>query len=108
MLRSRRRAITVEILKERAGRYVLCSTAAVYDRSPIDAGEELFDPLSYPIRFPGRGAVDYGEGKRLAEAVLYQRGTFSSVSVRFPIILGPDDYTERLRVQVVAWPQANP
>jgi len=92
--------ITVDLLKERVGRYVFCSTAAVYDRSAIDANEELVDPFSYPIRFPGRGAVDYGEGKRLAEAVLHQRGTFSSVSVRFPIILGPDDYTERLRVQV--------
>lgn len=93
-------AITVEILKERVGRYVLCSTAAVYDRSLIDAGEELFDPFSYPIRFPGREAVDYGEGKRLSEAVLYQNGTFSTTSVRLPIILGPDDYTERLRAQV--------
>jgi nucleoside-diphosphate-sugar epimerase len=93
-------AITVEILKGRVGRYVLCSTAAVYDRSLIDAGEELFDPISYPIRFPGREAVDYGEGKRLSEAVLFQRGTFSTVSVRLPVIIGPDDYTERLRVQV--------
>jgi nucleoside-diphosphate-sugar epimerase len=91
-------AISIDLLKGRVGRYVLCSTGAVY-RNLVRASEEQFDPLTYPIAFAGR-SVDYGEGKRQAEAVLFQRGSFSSAAVRFPIILGPDDYTERLRVEV--------
>jgi nucleoside-diphosphate-sugar epimerase len=100
-------AIAIEILKGRAGRYILCSTGIVY-KNPLNAKEKLFDPLSYPVRFPGRENVDYGEGKRLSEAVLFQQGTFSSVAVRFPIILGPDDYTERVRVQVQRVGQGRP
>jgi len=92
-------ASAIEILKGRVRRYILCSSGIVY-KNPLNAKEKLFDPLTYPVRFPGRENVDYGEGKRLSEAVLFQQGTFSSVSVRFPIILGADDYTERLRVQV--------
>jgi nucleoside-diphosphate-sugar epimerase len=42
----------------------------------------------------------YAEGKRMAEAVLFQKASFPVVSVRFPIILGPDDYSKRLRFQV--------
>jgi nucleoside-diphosphate-sugar epimerase len=94
---------TMDLFKGRVRRYVLCSSGAVYrdaaSANSIDAGEDRFDPLHYPIRITGRG-VDYGEGKRQSEAVLFQRGSFSSVAVRFPIILGPDDYTRRLRIPV--------
>ena len=92
-------AAAIEILKGKVGRYILCSTRMVYGET-TQAKEDAFDPFAYPIAFSGRENVDYGEGKRLSEAVLFQQGTFSSVAVRFPIILGPDDYTERLQVQV--------
>jgi nucleoside-diphosphate-sugar epimerase len=103
--------VTMDLLKGRVKRYVLCSSGAVY-RDPgrtesVNASENEFDPLNYPIRLAGRG-VDYGEGKRQSEAVLFQRGTFSSVAVRFPIILGPDDYTKRLRIQVRRIAQGEP
>src|SRR5262245_4359674 len=91
----------VDLLKGRVGRYVLCSSGAVY-RNGVNAGhlvEDHFDPFHYSIQLAGC-RVDYGEGKRQSEAVLFQRGAFSSVAVRFPIILGADDYTERLRLQV--------
>jgi nucleoside-diphosphate-sugar epimerase len=64
--------------------------------------------LSTGFRKRGRGAVDYGEVKRLSEAVLFQQVGISSVAVRFPFILGPDDYSERLRVQVRRVAQGEP
>jgi len=92
-------AIALEVLAGKTGRYVLCSSAAVYT-NPVDAGEEVFDPDTYQIQIAERTRGSYAEGKRLAEAVLFQRAGFPVVAVRFPIILGPDDYTKRLRIQI--------
>lgn len=89
----------VEILAGKTGRYVLCSSAAVYT-NPVDAREDAFDPSVYPVRSVERSSSSYAEGKRQAEAVIFQGASFPSVAVRFPIILGPDDYTKRLLVQV--------
>jgi nucleoside-diphosphate-sugar epimerase len=59
--------------------------------------EEAFDPLTYP--FPARVTreQDYGEAKRQAEAVFFRQKSFPVTAVRFPIVLGEDDYTERLK-----------
>ena len=92
-------ASAVEVLARKTARYVLCSSAAVYTR-PLDAGEDAFDPSAYAIRIVERSSSSYAEGKRQAEAVIFQRAGFPAVAVRFPIILGPDDHTKRVRVQV--------
>jgi nucleoside-diphosphate-sugar epimerase len=92
-------ASAVEILAGKTSRYVLCSSAAVYT-NPLDVGEGAFDPSAYSIRSIERSGSSYAEGKRLAEAVIFQRASFPAAAVRFPIILGPDDYTKRLRVQI--------
>ena len=42
----------------------------------------------------------YGEGKRQAEAVLFKEASFPVVAVRFPIVMGEDDYTRRLHFHV--------
>jgi len=39
---------------------------------------------------------DYSQGKRLAEAVYFQKARFPITAVRFPFVLGSDDYTGRL------------
>jgi nucleoside-diphosphate-sugar epimerase len=92
-------ASAAEILAGKAGRYVLCSSAAVYT-NPLDAGEDAFDPSKYSVHGIERSSSSYAEGKRQAEAVIFQHASFPAVAVRFPIILGPDDHTKRLRVQV--------
>src|SRR4051812_4986553 len=92
-------ASAVEVLAGKTGRYILCSSAAVYT-NPIDAGEDAFDPSKYSIRSVDRSNTSYAEGKRQAEAVIFQRANFPAAAVRFPIILGPDDYTKRLSTQV--------
>ena len=42
----------------------------------------------------------YDEGKRLAEAVYFQNASFPVSAVRFPIVVGKRDYTERFKFHV--------
>jgi nucleoside-diphosphate-sugar epimerase len=92
-------ASAIESLAGKTGRYVLCSSAAVYT-NPLDASEDAFDASNYSIRSVDRSGTSYAEGKRQAEAVIFQQASVPAAAVRFPIILGPDDYTKRLRLQV--------
>lgn len=81
-------------------RYVMTSTTAVYDKH-IDTREEEFDPLTKPLEWCDRSAYPYEEVKRLAEAALFQRYLqVNAVAVRYPFVIGPDDYTNRLRFYV--------
>src|SRR5690606_30126064 len=62
--------------------------------------EADFDPLNHRFATPADRNADYGEAKRQAEAVLFQENAFPVTAVRFPIVLGDDDYTERLKFHV--------
>lgn len=81
-------------------RYILTSSLSVYDFSEEALTEDIFDPETYPIRHGGRNDFTYQEGKRLAEAVFLQQATFPVAAVRFPIVLGIDDYTRRLHFHI--------
>ncbi|WP_195574512.1 NAD-dependent epimerase/dehydratase family protein [Paenibacillus sp. 1001270B_150601_E10] len=88
-----------ELFRDRTTHYVFTSTLSVYECGTIAHPEENFDPYTYPI--PDEvGEVGYGEGKRLAEAVFFQKASFPVTAVRFPIVLGVDDYTKRLHFHV--------
>ncbi|WP_058304355.1 NAD-dependent epimerase/dehydratase family protein [Gorillibacterium timonense] len=88
-----------ELFKDRVGKYVYTSSMSVYD---LGAGltEDVFDPYTYPIIMGTRSDFPYGEAKRLAEAVYFQQAAFPVSAVRFPIVLGTDDYTRRLHVHI--------
>lgn len=94
-----------QALDGRVGRYVLTSTLSVYfvgqELAPGIRGEDIleagFDPARHPLRIQPRAAADYSEGKRQAEAYFRQRTSFDLAAARFPIVLGMDDYTGRLR-----------
>jgi nucleoside-diphosphate-sugar epimerase len=92
-------AIACEAFEGRVGRYVHTSTASVYTTHGLRA-ESAFDPFTYPIRMGSRADFDYGEAKRLAEAVFFQKAKFPVVAMRIPIVLGPDDYTGRLEFHI--------
>jgi len=62
--------------------------------------ETDFDPYNYHIEYNKDNEYSYAEGKRLCEAVLYQEANFPVFAARFPIVLGPDDYTKRLLFHV--------
>ncbi|MHA6529699.1 NAD-dependent epimerase/dehydratase family protein [Paenibacillus sp. BAC0078] len=79
-----------------AKRYILTSSLSVYDPRPDILLEADFDPLTYPLQLGAKEDFSYQEGKRLAETVLLTQSAFPVAAVRFPIVLGTDDYTKRL------------
>lgn len=95
----------VEALGEGIGKYVFISSVAVYDEGDR-LTEDDFDPRQFDIHYKSReeyaGFSGYQEAKRASEAVLYQQAPCSVVTVRFPFIIGADDYTERFAFHVRA------
>jgi nucleoside-diphosphate-sugar epimerase len=84
-----------------AKRYLFISSQSVYDLGgPLR--EEDFDPSSVDLTMPEEArdpATAYQEGKRRAEAA-FATAQFPTVLVRFPFLLGPDDYSRRLEFHV--------
>lgn len=93
-------AAACAIFKDRVGRYILTSSMSVYDAAPHRLTEEDFNPYYYPLSLGARGDFTYQEGKRLAEAVFFKKASFPVTAVRFPIVLGEDDYTNRLQFHI--------
>ncbi|HZG82757.1 MAG TPA: NAD-dependent epimerase/dehydratase family protein [Brevibacillus sp.] len=93
----------LEVLKGRVGHYLFTSTMSVYDYG-ASKKETEYDPYTYPIELKSRreyiGASGYKEAKRQAEAVLFQTGNVPATAIRFPLVIGQDDYTGRLQFHV--------
>jgi len=79
-------------------RYIETSTVSVYNPNfRISQPESEFDPLNYSLKWCSRHDFGYDEVKRQAECAIFQAyGHVPSVAVRFPLIIGEDDYTKRL------------
>ncbi|MDR7240581.1 NAD-dependent epimerase/dehydratase family protein [Neobacillus drentensis] len=94
---------TLKGLEGKIKKYVFTSSQAVYDFG-TNHKEENFNPLEFTPMLKGRdkyiGYVGYQEAKRAAEAILFQHAQVPVVAVRFPIIIGRDDYTNRLKFHV--------
>jgi nucleoside-diphosphate-sugar epimerase len=94
---------TLKALNGKVQKYVFTSSQAVYDFGTNHL-EESFNPLNFQPVLKSRrdyiGYVGYQEAKRAAEAILFQNADFPVVAVRFPIIIGEDDYTNRLQFHV--------
>lgn len=86
----------VDAFKGKVKRYIYTSSLSVYTQKGHGLVEDDFNPKQYEIVIGDKEDFDYGEGKRLAEAVFFQKASFPVVAVRFPIVLGLDDYTKRL------------
>lgn len=89
-----------EILEGKTKKLVFTSTLSTYEIDGIIKTEEDFNPYNYEVRMGNREDFSYGEGKRQAEAVLFKEATFPVVAVRFPIVMGENDYTRRLHFHV--------
>ncbi|MEF2245209.1 NAD-dependent epimerase/dehydratase family protein [Paenibacillus sp. IITD108] len=89
-----------EIFNGKIGRLVFTSTLAVYEADGAEKSEVDFDPYSYKIIMGDKTDFTYGEGKRQAEAVFFKYAEFPVAAVRFPIVMGEDDYTRRLHFHV--------
>ena len=80
----------------RCGRYVMISTTAVYKKH-MDTKEDEFNPFEKELIWCGRNDFPYDVIKRQAECALFQHYShIKSVAVRFPFVIGEDDYTKRL------------
>lgn len=81
----------------KCGRYVMTSSASVYEDQHLLTLEDEFEPLSHTLKWCSREEYPYAEVKRQAESALFQSyPNFQSVAVRLPYVIGEDDYTERL------------
>ncbi|WP_169090344.1 NAD-dependent epimerase/dehydratase family protein [Paenibacillus sp. PL91] len=90
----------VKLFTGRTGKYIVTSSLSVYPFGEPCKVEGEFDPYRYPLPEVHATQVDYAEGKRLVEAVFFQKAAFPGAAVRFPIVLGHDDYTRRLHFHV--------
>lgn len=83
----------------RCKRYILTSTMSVYPITNFktDMKEADFDPLLHPLKWYERQDAPYDEIKRQAEAALFQvYSDKNAAAVRFPYVIGREDYTKRL------------
>lgn len=91
----------VEVFAGKTKRYIFTSTLSVYEMNEqAEKNETAFDPYTYQVNYEKNEKLNYGEGKRRAEAVFFQKADFPVAAVRPPIVLGEDDYTERLHDHV--------
>jgi nucleoside-diphosphate-sugar epimerase len=82
------------------GKYITISSTAVYNKH-INTLEGDFNPFTYPLKWIGRTDAAYDEIKRQAECAICQAyPQIKSVMVRFPFVIGKDDYTKRLQFYV--------
>lgn len=84
-----------KVLYNKVKRYIVTSSMAVYEPS-LSLKESDFNPYEHPIVYGERKDFSYSEGKRLVESVLFQHATFPVIAVRFPVVIGENDYTKRL------------
>ncbi|WP_055668595.1 NAD-dependent epimerase/dehydratase family protein [Desnuesiella massiliensis] len=93
----------------KCGRYVMTSSASVYMNQHLDTAESEFDPLLHPLKWCSRQDYPYDEIKRQAECALFGAYCqFPAVAVRFPYVIGEDDYTQRLYFYVEQIIKGNP
>ncbi|MFZ4452178.1 NAD-dependent epimerase/dehydratase family protein [Salibacterium aidingense] len=94
-------AISTEVFRGHTGHYIMTSTMAVYPDSRQALFEKDFNPALVSLQGDSEEEqTGYGEGKQLAEAVFAQHASFVTTYVRFPVVLGTSDYTNRLETLV--------
>ncbi|GFZ29974.1 epimerase [Clostridium zeae] len=93
----------------KCGRYVMTSSASVYENQHLLTSENEFEPLSHDLKWCSREDYRYAEVKRQAESALFQEyPKLQAVAVRLPYVIGEDDYTNRLYFYVEQIINGNP
>jgi nucleoside-diphosphate-sugar epimerase len=84
-----------------ADRYIQMSSTAVYNPKKINTTEDDFNGMERPVIWCNRADFPYDEIKRQAEYALWQKYSDKNwLVVRYPVVLGKDDYTNRLKFYV--------
>ena len=82
-------------------KYIYMSSTAVYNSKHMDTIETDFDGYSNSVIWCDRTAFPYAEIKRQAEYALCQNYSDRKwIAVRYPFVIGKDDYTNRLQFYV--------
>ena len=77
--------------------YICMSTTAVYNPKHMDTKETEFDGTAGKLIWCDRPDFPYDVVKRQAEYALWQRYSDRNwIAVRYPFVIGKDDYTKRL------------
>ncbi|MBD5396100.1 MAG: NAD-dependent epimerase/dehydratase family protein [Lachnospiraceae bacterium] len=78
-------------------KYIYMSSTAVYAPKHINTVEEDFAGAGNELIWCNRNAFSYEQVKRQAEYALWQKYSERNwVAVRYPFVIGKDDYTNRL------------
>ena len=88
-----------DIFEGKVGKYIVTSTLSVYGLG-TDMKEEEVDTATMPIKMGSKEDFSYQEGKQMAEAVFFQKADFPVAAMRIPIVMGQDDYTDRLKFHI--------
>jgi nucleoside-diphosphate-sugar epimerase len=87
-------------LFKHVGLYIHTSTGSVYDGHSSGHSEDQLDMTNYELKKLDQSSwatgESYGENKRRAEAVFFQQTEFPVAAIRFCIVLGQDDTSQRL------------
>ncbi len=96
--------IACNVFYKKTKHYVFTSTFSVYPRPYANFSENVFDPYTYEFEKTVSTTENYGEAKRQAESTFahFQKKNpdFQLSMIRFPFVLGKDDYTLRLKFHV--------
>lgn len=80
----------------KCNKYILMSSTAVYEKH-WDTKEDDFDSKNKELIWCSRMDFPYDEAKRQAEYALWQKyNDINAIAVRYPFVIGQDDYTKRL------------
>lgn len=89
-----------EIFASKANRYIVTSSESVFDYG-ADQPEIAFDPLSYTFSKEVSATENYQEAKRQMEVVFTESLILRNVAIVRPsLVVGLDDYTQRLHWHV--------
>lgn len=84
-----------EIFNGKVKHYVFTSSQSVYEAG-AHLKEADFNPEKHSFEKEETAISNYGEAKRQAEVGFARHAEFKTTYVRFPIVHGVDDYTQRL------------
>lgn len=89
--------------KGQCKRFIFTSTGSVYNPiAGVELTEKMYDQEHYLINLEDTIPYNYQEGKRQAEAVYSKMAPFPVAIVRFPIVIGLDDFKKRMEFHIDA------
>lgn len=91
--------ISLQLFAGKISQYIMTSTLSIY---PFQGNQKEtdYDPRDYKPTPPKHPGEEYAEGKRAAEQVFFTKAPFKTAILRIPVVVGVDDYTQRLLKQI--------